>query len=259
MVYIILNFKRKLNKGEIMRKLLIALSAIVVLLFVLLLFSNTSLNVYQNRVNETALSFCAEEILSTNSPQTKAENIKMLLTFSDLSEKHKKILINSARNNAPGLAEVANMMQYFEYNRRTLNLLIEKIENLETVTAIKTVDNVTANEVAQMMIKDIFKGGVKFNKEFGDGNNYVIRYYCSNFCIDVCNDTTIRYMSNISHAGSEDLLLNWLLEDENAYVDTIELKSGIEYRKVAGNTISAIVYVDVTTNRVIAAEITLKS
>lgn len=242
-----------------MRKLIIILSAAVVLLLVFLLFSNASLDIYKKRVNETAFSICAEEILSTNSPQTKAENIKTILTFSDLYEKHKKVLIDSVRNSSPGLAEIAKFMQYFEYNQKNLNLLIEKIESLETVSAIKTVNKVTAGEVAEMMINDIFKGGVKLNKELGDGNNYIIRYYCSNFCIDVCNDTTIRYMSNISHAGSEDLLLNWLLEDENAYVDTIELQSGIEYRKVTGNTICAIVCVDVNTNRVIAAEITLKS
>lgn len=131
-----------------------------------------------------------------------------------------------------------------------------KMQN-EDVSVIKVVGKPTTEEMAEKLIKDVYSG-IKFTKTEGNGENFILRYYCSNVCIDVCKDGVIRYLCDITANSETDLFGEWLFKDEHAKIVEQSKENGAICRKIEGDNIFATLYINPENIRVFAAKIYLK-
>lgn len=239
-----------------MKKSIVVIS--VAIISVLISYASISaLYNYRKKVNETAFSLCANVILSNSDSKDAAKIAKNYLTFSDLREREKEILVAALRNNISGIKSIAQKMELFDYNAANIKELEKSIREFESIEAIKLFNKGTSEELAERLVNDVFDG-VKFKLELGDGENFIKRYYCSNVCIDACKDGVVKYLSNIEPESGEDLFLNWLLEKEDAAIVSSEQMLGMKFVEISGNNVNAALCIEMDTKRVIMAEITLK-
>ncbi len=127
----------------------------------------------------------------------------------------------------------------------------------ESVSTIKFMRSPNIEDLVDTLINDVY-GGVEFKKIEGFKNNFEKRYFCSNLCIDVCKDGTVRYLCDITANSNEDLFLRWLYEKEKAKVIEEREENGAIYKKIVGASILAELYVNPQNDRVFAAIISIK-
>lgn len=238
-----------------MKKFKVISIAVIIFLSVVSIFQSIILANYKQRVAEVAFSFCGEAILGENVNEKEVINY---LTFTDLPQKHIEIIQSALKISPQNLDSVAKKMILFEYTEKNLKELLSEIENSAYVQTVVLKDEITAEEFANILIKKVFKGGVDFKEESGDGNNYLKRYYCGNICIDVLDEYTIRYLSNVEAVSKEDLFYNWLL-DNSEYDITVDNRiNGLQYKEIIAESFFAKLYIIPEIEKILSAEITLK-
>ncbi len=110
----------------------------------------------------------------------------------------------------------------------------------------------------EAFIKELYKNGVTFTELNGDGTVYKKRYYCSNVCIDLLNDGSIRYLSDENDADNEDKFLKWLYKDKVEIVAEEEFY-GFLYRRVKSSMLKCEMCISRSDGRVVAARIFFNS
>lgn len=129
----------------------------------------------------------------------------------------------------------------------------------ESIVAFKQQSPVSAEEHAQELLRALYGNRVTFRSVAGDGSDFLMRYYCSNVCIDACADGSVRYLCDIRAAQGEDPLLAWLFGQEAVVLLHSEAQFGMEYRKMQSANCSAEVCLNLQTGRVFAAKIKFNS
>ncbi len=132
-------------------------------------------------------------------------------------------------------------------------------EKEEYVATFGSADFSETEERANELIKELYKNGVNFIEERGDGTVYVKRYYCSNICVDVLSDGSIRYLSDENDADNEDKFLKWLNKGGGAKIVYESEFYGFLVRKVKNNGITCNLCIEKADGRVVAARIIFNS
>lgn len=112
---------------------------------------------------------------------------------------------------------------------------------------------------AEELMKKLYGRGVVFQTAEGDGTVYVKRYYCSNVCIDICADGSIRYLSDVNDADGEDEFLLWLQKGEEIEIISEGEIYGYILRHVKCGGMSAEVCIEKQSGRAVAARILFNS
>ena len=130
-------------------------------------------------------------------------------------------------------------------------------KNTNSIPTIKLVEKTSAEELAERLIKEVYRG-VHFEKQDGNGKNFLIRYYCSNLCIDVCENGRIKYISDIKAHSSKDIFYEWLFEDEKAKTIQETEDGGIVYKAFEGKNIYGTIGINSENGRIFIARINIK-
>ena len=236
-------------------KTISAVILIIVLCALMIAFAWVGSNVTQKRVTENALSLVVMVLKDDAYVGIKTEIIKNLLSFAKLSDECKKGIVQTVYSKGEGLEELIRMLEYFEYNGKNISELEDLVITSGAKQAVKITNRMTAEDLAKKLIKDVYRG-VTFEEQ--SGNGYLKRYFCSNLCIDVCENGKIRYLCDVTANSKEDLFIKWLHKNERIItVERIE-KNGVIYEKFDGESLKGDLYINPENNRVIAAEITIK-
>ena len=234
--------------------LTLALTLLVVMIINIHVFSR-----YKSSINEAALSMYIAEIESKHSTEEKEETVKRLLCFVDMPDDVKQILVDVANQKTSLTSETINKMRHFEYNNNNLQeLCIEIKKSNLAIDVFKVAKNMISEELAIELINSVFGNATNFKIIQGDGSNFVKRYYCSNVCIDACENGVLKYISNFNDLKQTDPFINWM---DNAEMKTIKKSklSNIEYKEVESKGNKVKIYINHTNQHVIAAVITLKT
>ncbi|MBQ8836709.1 MAG: hypothetical protein IJ002_04295 [Clostridia bacterium] len=123
---------------------------------------------------------------------------------------------------------------------------------------IKMLDaNISSEELARQLIKEVYPN-VKFERQEGSGDGFLVRYYCSNICIDACEGGIVKYLCDVTARSSEDLFGQWLFYNNDIDVLYEAEHDGIIYKNIEGALITASLLINPNNMRVFAAEITIK-
>lgn len=233
------------------------LSILAITMSVVAVISLTMMNNYKAEVTETALSLCAMTIKNADLDEQNTESVKNLLTFADLSDICKQNIIYSVKNNSENLDKIVSALEYFEYSHKNIKNL-ERISEEQTASTIKLINkNITSEELAAKLINDIYDDA-KFEKQVGNGNDYLVRYYCSNICIDACSDGTVRFLNDVAAKSSNDPFQEWLFDEMKINIIEETEIDGVIHKTVEGDLINAYLCINPENNRVFAAQITIK-
>lgn len=129
----------------------------------------------------------------------------------------------------------------------------------ETIEVFGRGNIMEAEERAQTLIKELYKRGVVFKTEEGNGTEYLKRYYCSNICIDILEDGSIRYLSDVNDADGKDEFLEWLYLSDNVQIISESEFYGFIKRTVKAGGIICNLCLDKADGRVVAAVILFNS
>ena len=233
-------------------------SVIILIILICALMIGAALaggNEVRKRVTENALSLAAMVLKDNMCDCKKSEIVKNLLSFTKLSDECKNGIVQTVETDGEGLEDLIQMLEYFEYNRKNISALEDFFKTGDAEQTIKITARMTTEDLAKKLIKDVYFG-VTFEEQ--SGNGYLKRYFCSNICIDVCENGKIRYLCDVAANSKEDLFMEWL--HKNQTVITVERteKNGVIYEKIDGECMKGDLYINPENNRVIAAEITIK-
>lgn len=130
--------------------------------------------------------------------------------------------------------------------------------DINTVPVIKILDgNISSEELASQLIKDVYRN-VKFEKQTGNGDDFLVRFYCSNICIDACSGGVVRYLCDVTAKSEEDLFQKWLFNESEFEVKQKLADGGVIYKEIESKLLSAALYINSENNRVFAAKISIK-
>lgn len=132
-------------------------------------------------------------------------------------------------------------------------------EKEEYAATFSSADFSETDERAKELINELYKNGVNFIEERGDGTVYVKRYYCSNVCIDVLSDGSIRYLSDVNDADKEDKFLKWLYKGGGAEIVYESEVYGFLIRRVENKGITCSLCIEKADGRVVVARIIFNS
>jgi len=129
-------------------------------------------------------------------------------------------------------------------------------ENVETLAKITYSDG---ERRLSEFIKALELDRIGLKEEKGDGTVYDKRYYCSNVCIDLLKDGSIRYLSDVNDADGEDRFLKWLYKGKNVEIVSESEFYGFILRRVKSGGINCQLCIEKAGGRVVAARIIFNS
>lgn len=129
----------------------------------------------------------------------------------------------------------------------------------EAIPAMSRRNLSDAEERAENFIKDLYKNRVSFKTDTGDGTVYLKRYYCSNICIDVLEDGSLRYLSDVNDADNKDVFLTWLYSFDKVEIISESEFYGFIKRKVKSKGMVCDICIDKKDGRVVTARILFNS
>ncbi len=129
----------------------------------------------------------------------------------------------------------------------------------DTIPAFAVKSNTDGERRVEELIKELYGRGVSFTEEVGDGTVYTKRYYCSNVCIDLLSDGSIRYLSDVNDADSEDSFLRWLYKNGDREILSDSEVYGFILRTVKCGGVRCSMCIDKNDGRVVAARILFNS
>ena len=109
------------------------------------------------------------------------------------------------------------------------------------------------------LLKALELGGIRLEEETGDGSSYQKRYYCSNVCIDLLSDGSVRYLSDINDADGDDRFLKWLYKGGNVKIISESNFYGFILRNLRKGAINCQICIEQGSGRVVAARIIFNS
>ena len=133
--------------------------------------------------------------------------------------------------------------------------LIVNTKEEKSVDAFSQNDFEKAERNAEEIMKLLYKNGVVFKEDVGDGTVYLKRYYCSNVCIDVLSDGGIRYLSDVNDADGEDGFLKWVNSRDNFRIVSESEIYGFLIRRITASGIKCKICIEKDGGRVVAARI----
>lgn len=215
---------------------------------------------YTHAVNEAAMTLCYNAFKIDSTPEENADIINSYLTFINFPHSVKVKLIDLIKSNPKEAEKILKEFENFEYNNANLLSLYKKIENAQlTQEVFKITKNMSSEELAVIMLKDLFNENSTFKEVRGDGESFIKRYYCSNVCIDVCENGKIRYLCDIKGENEEDLFLRWLSKGHDIEITNRTKKQGTEYWEIKSAGFIGKLCINSKTNHVFAAEIQIIS
>ena len=129
-------------------------------------------------------------------------------------------------------------------------------ENVEALAKIAYSDG---ERRLNELVKELELDRIQFKEEDGDGTVYDKRYYCSNVCIDLLKDGSIRYLSDVNDADGEDRFLKWLYKGKNVEIVSESEFYGFILRRVKSGGINCQLCIEKAGGRVVAARIIFNS
>ncbi|MBR5314509.1 MAG: hypothetical protein IKU45_03735 [Clostridia bacterium] len=109
------------------------------------------------------------------------------------------------------------------------------------------------------LLKALELNGIRLEEESGDGSSFQKRYYCSNVCVDLLNDGSIRYLSDINDADGEDRFLKWLYKGGEVKIISESHFYGFILRNLRKGAINCQICIEQGSGRVVAARIIFNS
>lgn len=223
-------------------------------------FAYVGLWKYHAAVTETALSLCGETLLRSDDLSLKSEMVNDFLAFVRIPEETKKNLQDVIESGDSRIFELADRMVYFTFSQKAVRNLCKEIDTLAegAIPASQTTSE-SVKDRAKKLIQDLYGKRVPFQEISGNGTDFLVRYYCSNICIDACSDGSIRYMSDVFGTASADPLRALLFSEADTVVENSETVLSFIFQKLRSKQAYAEVCIDTSTGRIFAAKILFNS